>query len=139
MNKYAKKAIEMQIKENKNRADEGDLVSQGFLGCLYFMKEEYEEAFKYLNLAVKKGASRPMYYLGKIYENGFGVVEKDIEKAKELYEGSLPNEYMASIDLARLYKRENNVDKTIEYYKKFLKFSPDYKEVKEAQNYLDTL
>ena len=50
-------------------------------GRSLYMEQSYEKAFEYLS---KCNAPRPTYYLGTMYENGWGV-EKDIQKAIECY------------------------------------------------------
>ena len=48
-------------------------------------KGNYQDAFKYMEMAVLKGDILSMYYLGEFYEKGQGI-EQNYIKAAELYE-----------------------------------------------------
>ena len=105
----------MDLKEIKEKAKSGSVVSQGILGHNYLWgigtAPNYEEALKWIALAAEKGVSQALFNLGYMYENGLGV-QKDEIKAIEYYEKSVKrgniDGYLA---LGVIYSNGVNADK----------------------------
>jgi TPR repeat protein len=70
--------------EVRREAEEGHVVSQGYLGWAYLYGHDteidYQEALRWLTAAAEAGAARPWIHLGRIYEEGLGV-PRDINEA----------------------------------------------------------
>jgi TPR repeat protein len=90
----------------------GSVVAQAALGCALVwgakiggetLEPDYVRALAYLQKAADAGASRAIYYLGVLYEDGLGIPE-DLPRAVALFERAADaDEYGAILHLARLY------------------------------------
>lgn len=69
------------IADDPSRAYDG-------LSQVYIQQKKYKEALPYLKKGAEIGNSQAQNNLGYAYENGFGDLEVDIEKAKYWYEKS---------------------------------------------------
>ncbi|MEO0899716.1 MAG: tetratricopeptide repeat protein [Bacteroidota bacterium] len=91
------------------------------LGFCFFVEENFAQAKAYFKQGIAKKDAHSYRYLGYMYEQGVGDIEKDIPKAIELYEqaGEL-KDGIALSNLGYLYfkgtgvKRDRN--KGVEYY-----------------------
>ena len=84
-----------------------NVVDLGFLGWTYlygrFTQVNYQEALRWLSAAAYDGrASRPFIHLGRIYEEGLGVLQ-DIQEAIRHYRAVEKVEPRAALALARIY------------------------------------
>lgn len=71
----------LQAKELwRKRAELGDLESQFAIGDILFNDKEYEEAFKWLEMAAGVGHTDATFALGLCYLDGLGV-EQNLERA----------------------------------------------------------
>jgi len=72
-------------------AEDGDAKSQGLLGSTYLTGNgsaiNYSNAYYWLRLGAANGDSLAAYYLGVIYQNGFGKVIPDQIRAARHYKG----------------------------------------------------
>lgn len=102
----------LDIAELRRKADAGSAVAQTQLGiCLLDgidLKADYQEAFRLLSSAAKKGSSRSIVNLARIYEEGLGV-EKNMLEAIRLYKDVSNVEFLASVSLGRIYSRGKGV------------------------------
>ena len=74
------KAIKFYIEAaNKNY-----MKAQAELGILNYNTHLYIDAFKYFSLAAEQGDSTSQLYLGRMYENGYGIIQ-DYSKALYWY------------------------------------------------------
>ena len=101
----------MDFAELKRRAEAGSCPAESVLGNFYLfgygpIEVDYQEAFRFLTAAAKKGASRAIANLGYMYEEGLGV-PKDVTKATELYERVGELEFFAAIALGRIYSKRS--------------------------------
>jgi len=98
----------------------------GYADSLYegrYCKQDYESAFKiYQYLADKSNERNALYYMGLYYQEGYGVVEKDIKTAIKYYEKALEagdTQYSAN-NLGVIYATGNGVPKdekkALKYY-----------------------
>jgi hypothetical protein len=69
-----------------------DLTAMLNLGAMYTEEQNYIEAVEWYRKAADLGDEEAMFRVGSMYENGEGV-EKDIQKAKELYSMSAEKGY----------------------------------------------
>lgn len=69
----------------KKAADQGEGSAQCYVGDFYYLDRDYKSAYPYLQRALEKGCANAAKYLSDMYSNGF-FVEKDSQRAKELYE-----------------------------------------------------
>lgn len=102
----------MGIRYWEERAAAGSIVAQSVLGCALVRGGEFDgetiapdhaRALQYLQGAANAGASRAIYHLGVMYEDGLGVRE-DLPRALALHEKAADGgEYFAILHAARLY------------------------------------
>jgi TPR repeat protein len=99
----------MDLVKLKAEAEAGSTLARSILGLSYFagstdVSQDYSEALRWLNLAASKGASRPLHYLGLMYEQGLGV-ERDLERAFQFHRRAADHgEETACIHVARMYR-----------------------------------
>ena len=55
------------------------------LGLIYYNQQQYDKALELFQKAAQQGHGKSYGYLGRCYEHGYAV-EKDMAKAKEMYE-----------------------------------------------------
>jgi len=80
------------------------------LGRAYYKEDKKEQAFKYIKMAADKKYPIAFSALAHFYENGI-IVEKDIEKAKQLYTESFElGHYFAYASIVRLSNQNNYID-----------------------------
>jgi hypothetical protein len=104
--------VTVSVRDWEERAAAGSVVAQGVLGCTLVwggeldgeaLEPDYVRALGYLQKAADAGASRAMYHLGVLYEDGLGVPE-DLPRAIGLFERAADaDEYFAMLHVARLY------------------------------------
>jgi hypothetical protein len=75
------------LKELKREAKKGDKVAQLEVGYLYFkgskeVNQNYSHALKWFKMAADQGYDEAQYYLGRLYEGGFGVPKDAVEAFK---------------------------------------------------------
>lgn len=102
----------VSVRDWEERAAAGSVVAQGVLGCTLVwggeldaerIEPDYVRALGYLQKAANAGASRAIYHLGVLYEDGLGVPE-DLPRAIALFERAADAaEYFAILHVARLY------------------------------------
>ena len=90
-------------------AKKGDKEAYPSLGYLYYLKENYIDAFKYYSMAADSGDGGSLTWVAYLYENGKGV-SKNLDKAKEYYEKAIDkNLPRAMILLGDMYKEGRGV------------------------------
>lgn len=106
--------------ENYNEA-----LSLGFTSAssklinLYMNEKRYDDAFSLLNNN-QENNSQNSYYLGYLYENGFGV-KQDISKATENYiKAADENNDLAIVRLLKIYYQQNDYEQFKYYLSKAL-------------------
>lgn len=72
----------------RKAAEQGDPDSQLSLGLKCFEQNEYSEAMKWISLSAKQNNRTALYYLGVIYEQGWGTVSANPQKSFENYYAS---------------------------------------------------
>lgn len=86
----------------------------------YYKKRKYKDAYDYFYACASKGHHMSQYYLGEMYEEGFGV-KKDLKKALEWYEKSAEQDNalgaLYGAEIIRNEKYSDLYDKAIKYYK----------------------
>lgn len=98
----------MNLQETIAEARAGSTVSQSILGISYLhgndVDQDYTEAFRWLTLAAEKGASRSLYHLGLMYEQGlYGPI--DLEQAFDCFHrAAMREEVSAYIHVARMLR-----------------------------------
>src|SRR5579884_3079579 len=102
-----KSRILMDISELHRRAEAGSVVAQSILGTCYLegidVEINYEQAFRFLSSAARRGVPRAIANLARMYAGGLGVQE-DIHGAIRLYEvASASGEFLAQIELGRIF------------------------------------
>ncbi len=70
--------------------------------------QDFKDARKWFKKRSEKNDIEAMYYLGVIYENGYGLKEKDLEKAKDLFARSALQGYEPSIEKMAHYKLQDS-------------------------------
>jgi len=99
----------MDVADLKSEAENGSVVAQSILGISYYygqgdVSQDYKEAAHWLTLAADRGASRALYHLGLIYEQGLEV-EIDLGKAFRLHlSAAQRGEVTAYIHVARMLR-----------------------------------
>lgn len=78
------KSNELAVEQFKIAADLGHVHAQLLLGSYYYMKNDCEEAAKWLQMAADLGNGEAMFNLGVFYMEGLGV-DQDMEKAAEFF------------------------------------------------------
>jgi len=67
----------IDIGELRKKAERGNVAAQSILGICYLdgidVKTDYAEAYHFLSLAAKRGASRAQFNLARMLANGLGV------------------------------------------------------------------
>ena len=66
-------------------AEQGHVSATYNLGLIYYHQKRYERAFELFQKSAQKDHGKSYGYLARCYEFGYAV-EKDMEKAKELYQ-----------------------------------------------------
>jgi TPR repeat protein len=81
--------IYRDIEEMKQKAAEGEMDAIVQLGISYLygygIEIDYVQAFQYLQDAAMQNDGQAQLHLGKMYENGWGMVKKDEWTALSLY------------------------------------------------------
>lgn len=98
----------MDITELKAKAEAGSTVAQSILGIAYLygndVAQDHSEALRWLTLASEKGASRALYHLGLMHEQGLAG-PADLERAFECFErAAIHEEVSAYIHVARMLR-----------------------------------
>ena len=88
---YRKKNYKLNIKN----AEEGDPVSQYYIGNYYHSKKDYKEAMEWYSKSAEGGNIRGMYMVGCCYHDGFSDI-KDMKKAFYLFLKSVERGYIYS-------------------------------------------
>ena len=108
----------MDINELIKKATEGDAQAQYQLGIHYYEEQKYKETVDWLTKASEQGHAAAQCILAVCYEDG-EIVEKDSQKAIELYKSSAEQGYMhAQFFLADCYESGTGVEQ--DYKKAFL-------------------
>lgn len=68
----------------KEAAKKNYMKAQAKLGLLNYNEQVYIEAFKYFSLAAEQGDAISQLYLGRMYENGYGIIQ-DYSRASYWY------------------------------------------------------
>ena len=98
----------MNVQATIAEARAGSTVSQAILGISYLhgiqVEQDYAEAFRWLTLAAGKGASRALYHLGLMYEQGLcGTI--DLERAFDCFHRAAKREEVSAyIHVARMLR-----------------------------------
>ena len=96
---------------------QGDPEGQHNLGCMYLNGEgvplDYDRAFKLFCLAAEQHVGGAICNVGYCYEMGYGV-EKDVEKANELYLKVADCDPTAAFNIAESYELGRGVEKNLE-------------------------
>lgn len=98
----------MNIPELHSEAESGRTVAQGILGILYLygdgVPQDFAAARRWLTAAVERGASRPLFHLGRMHEEGWGM-PVDYPQALRFYQRAADRgEWLAYVHLARLHR-----------------------------------
>lgn len=108
-----KKAIEWYLKS----AEQGDESAQNMVRQIYFKLQDYDNLLKWCKKGIEQNQTDAKYTMGLIFLKGYGV-EKNILKAKELYEKAAEdNDASTQYQLGRLYFDKNELQK--DYKKAF--------------------
>ncbi|MEW8682072.1 MAG: hypothetical protein AB2536_09215 [Candidatus Thiodiazotropha endolucinida] len=75
--------------------DKKDSESMYGIGCIHFIKRDFESAFSDYHTSLKWGYGRSAYWLGYMYEQGLGT-DKNIHEAKRHYELGYEYGYLIS-------------------------------------------
>jgi TPR repeat protein len=98
----------MNIVELQQKAESGSIVDQAVLGLCYLyghdVEVNYAEAFRWLNSAKDKGASRAVVNLAYMYAEGLGI-PKNSSIAIRFYEAVAKVEPRAQLELGRMYAK----------------------------------
>ena len=143
--------MSLDIPELQRKAEAGSCVNQCILGLTFLHGDgvpvDYAEAFRWLSLAAKQGASRAVLNLAHMYANGLGVPQ-NVTEAIRLYEAvGRPSDssdaFAARLELARIFSRGLGVpeDKhaAARWYSSLLALSDgteNPEEIQEARAYL---
>ena len=103
-------------------AEKGQADAIYYIGKFYEHPRGFEivepddnKAIEYWLKAVELGSAKAMCELGWRYRQGWGVIEKDEEKAVKLFEGAAEQEYYdAYFWLSLCHKHGNGVEQNIE-------------------------
>ena len=141
----------LNISELERKAQAGSCVNQCILGLAFLHGDgvplNYVEAFRWLSLAAKQGASRAVLNLAYMYANGLGV-QQNVPEAIRLHEAvGTPSDssdaFAARLELARIYSRGLGVAEdrhaASEWYSSVLALcdkSENSEEIQEARAYL---
>lgn len=124
----ANEETETPFDKSIRQANEGNLEDQMNLAYMYLygtngVKQDYDEAFKYYEMAAKQKDPIALNNLGSLYFNGIGT-ERDVKKALTLFESAsaLGNDN-ASLNLGFIYltggtKNPERNTKAIELFQK---------------------
>lgn len=98
----------MGVEKLKSEAGAGSVAAQSILGICYLygldVPKDYAAALRWLTAAAERGASRPIFHLGRMHEEGWGVAA-DYKKAGHFYQRAADRyEWLAYVYLARLYR-----------------------------------
>ena len=143
--------MSLDISELQRRGEAGSCVNQCILGLSFLHGDsvpvDYAEAFRWLSLAAKQGASRAVLNLAYMYVNGLGVPQ-NVPEAIRLYEAvGKPSDssdaFAARLELARIFSRGLGVPKdkqtAARWYSSLLAMSDEIErseEIQEARAYL---
>ncbi|HEU5126116.1 MAG TPA: tetratricopeptide repeat protein [Verrucomicrobiae bacterium] len=115
----------MEFERLKTEAEAGSFVSKSILGICHLygqgdVPKDYAAARFWLSQAAERGASRPIFHLGRMHEEGWGV-PVDYKKAGGFYQRAADRgEWMAYVYLARLYRHGRgtpvNLEAALEWY-----------------------
>jgi TPR repeat protein len=98
----------MDIRELHQKAESGSTVAQCVLGICYLdgteVQVDYQMAFRFLSAAANQGASRAVLNLARMHAEGLGI-PRDPHKAIRLYESVGEVEFLAAIELGRIYSQ----------------------------------
>jgi TPR repeat protein len=126
---HEEKNIDLAISWYKKSAEQDCIASQFALGLIYKDQEMYGDSFVYFKEAAENNHADAQYFLGWLYENGYGT-EKSIEEAEIWYTRSKSQEDVpTSMVLARLYHYRDDTVQALKWYKKAL----DSKHVSSAE------
>jgi TPR repeat protein len=126
---HKEKNIDLAIFWYKQSAEQYCIASQFALGLIYKDQEMYDESFVYFIEAAENNHADAQYFLGWLYENGYGT-ERNIEEAEMWYTRSKSQEDApTAIILARLYHYRDDTVQALKWYKKAL----DSKHVSSAE------
>ena len=116
----------MSVAKMQKEADGGDEIAQVLLALKFFYGSrdvrfiQYDEAFKYFNMAAKKENPLACYYLGEIYESGLGQTDVDYVLASEYYKRAAADMHelpsvlrkQAYLAMAKMYEHGRGVKKS---------------------------
>lgn len=100
--------VETKIKIEVDKHNINDIYEQA---KKYYKKRKYKDAYDYFYACASKGHDMSQYYLGEMYEEGFGV-KADNKTALEWYEKSAKqNNALGALYGAEIIKNEQYSDK----------------------------
>ena len=92
------------------KADSGDAVAQRDLGLVYVEIEDFENALKWLRMAVNEGDGIAQYNLARLYHFAQGV-DKNVQQAIHYYELSAKQgNFKAINNIAYIYEHGDSVN-----------------------------
>ncbi|MGZ8913827.1 MAG: SEL1-like repeat protein [Methylobacter sp.] len=109
------------VKENQDEAlawaTKGDAqenaYAQNVLGGIYNSKGDYKKAFAQFQKAAVQEFPLAQFNLGKCYLDGKGTKPNEAEAMKWFKKAADHNETIAQIELAKMYKKQNNIKETV--------------------------
>ena len=93
------------------RAEQGDAHALNRIGCLYYNKNNHEEAFKYFLLSAEQKYNDAYVSVAYCYKNGIGV-KKDLKKALEYWHLSGIRRYIDECELLILNQFSKTLDES---------------------------
>jgi len=136
----------MDIPYLRQKAESGNCAAQCILGICYLdgidVEVDYREAFRLLSAAADQGASRAIVSLARMNADGIGV-SKNPHEAIRLYEMVGHAEFLAAVELGRIYSRGLGVptdrSKALKWYSIAVSKEnsvPDSEDLREAKAYV---
>lgn len=94
-------AMALDFNETQRLANQGDVVSQFYIGRMYSqgegVRQDYTKARKWYEKAANQGIAKAQFNLGVIYYHGEGV-RQNIATAKELFGKACDNGFQEGCD-----------------------------------------
>lgn len=133
----------MDLEKLEMAANAGQAGAQALLGLCFLdgvgTSIDYSQALKWLTMAADNGSPRAKANLALMYQQGLGV-HADLSKTEALFlQASEKQEFMATIGLARLYAKNENIGQAVYWYQVLLDTADQNnheQEIVEAQNFL---
>jgi TPR repeat protein len=98
----------MDIRDLRQKAESGSCIAQSILGSCYLdgidVEADYQEAFRLLSMAASQGASRAVVNLAQMHAEGLGT-RRNVPEAIRLYKTVASVEFLAPVELGRIYSR----------------------------------